>query len=207
MAANIYSQDLHGRRIRVLVLSSVQPARENEALRGDLRVVSLDRRFEPPTFEALSYVWGEDAASPPRRLTCSGVDIPITQNCYDAIRTLHCHFGIRTLWVDAICINQVNTGEKEHQIPLMRDIYSKARRVYIWLGNATPGSIHAFDWIAREAAFSTVLMGARFKPFPAVMLPSEVLKAARLIPIFIRTLRNIPVVRVSETDSSQENGT
>lgn len=28
------------------------------------------------------------------------------------------------LWVDMICINQIDVGEKASQIPLMRDIYT-----------------------------------------------------------------------------------
>jgi hypothetical protein len=38
------------------------------------------------------------------------------------------------VWVDAICINQTDDLEKEHQIDLMRDIYSSAREVIMWLG-------------------------------------------------------------------------
>jgi hypothetical protein len=78
--------------------------------------------------------------------------------------------------------------EKEHQIPLMRDIYGSARRVFIWLGNGTKESDEAFTWITRESAFDSVLGVAMFKPFPAIMLPSEMLKAVRLIPLWIGKL-------------------
>jgi hypothetical protein len=185
--ASLYSQDLRGRRIRLLDLSSVLPG-EQEPLQGNLRVVSLDRGYMPPTYEALSYVWGEDSDSLSRHISCSGVEIPITRNCYDALRTLHRHFGVRSIWVDAICINQDNVEEKEHQIPLMRDIYGSARRVFIWLGNGTKESDEAFTWITRESAFDSVLGVAMFKPFPAIMLPSEMLKAVRLIPLWIGKL-------------------
>ena len=32
-------------------------------------------------------------------------------------------------------IDQLNNKEKEHQVPLMKEIYSKSVRVIIWLGN------------------------------------------------------------------------
>jgi hypothetical protein len=40
----------------------------------------------------------------------------------------------RTLWVDALCINQVDLDEKRHQIALMPGIYTKASTVIMWLG-------------------------------------------------------------------------
>jgi hypothetical protein len=185
--ARLYSQDLHGRCIRLLDLSSVLPG-EKEPLQGDLRVISLDRGYWTPTYEALSYVWGEDSDSPSRHISCSDVKIPITRNCYEALRTLHRHFGVRSIWVDAICINQDNVEEKEHQIPLMGDIFGGARRVFIWLGNGTRESDEAFTWITRESTFDSVFAAAMFKPFPAIMLPSEVLRAIRLMPLLIGKL-------------------
>ena len=186
-SASLYSQDLHGRRIRLLDLSSVVPGKD-EPLKGDLRIVSLDRKLINPNYEALSYVWGKDTDSPSRSLSCSGIHIPITQNCDDALRTLHRHFGVRTIWADAICINQDNAEEKEHQIPLMKDIYGGAIRVFIWLGNGTRDSDEALEWAARESASESVLVEARFKAFPAIMLPAEVLRAMRLIPLVIGKL-------------------
>jgi hypothetical protein len=43
------------------------------------------------------------------------------------------------LWVDAICIYQQDEVEKVHQVSIMRDIYSGAEDVLIWLG---PSSLH-----------------------------------------------------------------
>ena len=39
------------------------------------------------------------------------------------------------LWIDALCIDQTNDSERSHQVQLMRDIYSKAGRVIVWLGD------------------------------------------------------------------------
>jgi hypothetical protein len=41
----------------------------------------------------------------------------------------------RTVWIDAICINQEDDEEKAFQVPLMRSIYSKAKRVVVWPGD------------------------------------------------------------------------
>lgn len=176
------NQMLEDRCIRILHLSAVDAGRSNSPLRGALKFSSLDNN---PTFAALSYNWGPDAADPLQHIICSGRTIPITQNCYDALSTLHRKFNIRTIWVDAICINQDDDLEKGAQIPLMRDIYGKASRVYIWLGNGTKESNLAIEWMRYAAKDVSVLLGARFKAFPGLMAPRELLKAWRLIPVLI----------------------
>jgi len=39
------------------------------------------------------------------------------------------------LWIDAICIDQTNTQERNVQVGLMREIYSVAQRTIIYLGS------------------------------------------------------------------------
>jgi Heterokaryon incompatibility protein (HET) len=38
------------------------------------------------------------------------------------------------IWIDAICINQKDIGEKNVQVPLMGEIYASAACVIVWLG-------------------------------------------------------------------------
>jgi hypothetical protein len=49
--------------------------------------------------------------------------------------------------VDAICINQEDIPERNHQITLMRDIYESARQTVVWLGEAADDSGLAFQLI------------------------------------------------------------
>ncbi|KAK4500255.1 hypothetical protein PRZ48_008444 [Zasmidium cellare] len=42
------------------------------------------------------------------------------------------------VWVDALCINQADLDERSRQVSLMKQIFSRAESVYIWLGMA-PG--------------------------------------------------------------------
>jgi hypothetical protein len=184
-SAGLYSrEDLCGRCIRFLDLSTTD-AGKDESLQDDLRFVSLDSN---PFYEALSYAWGSDADAPSRQIICSDMRISITKNCYDALSTLRRSFKVRAIWVDAICINQYDDEEKGHQIPLMHDIYGKTKRVFIWLGNGTGESDEAFDWVLHASKYVSVLLGTRFKDFPANITPKEVLKAIRLIPLFFGKL-------------------
>ncbi|KAI1365824.1 heterokaryon incompatibility protein-domain-containing protein [Xylaria arbuscula] len=87
--------------------------------------------------EALSYVWG--TADSKRNITVSQQSYPdqpftVTENLYDILRGLRHPHCIRTIWIDAICIDQSNPEERNHQVRLMRYIYSHAQRVIIWLG-------------------------------------------------------------------------
>lgn len=38
-----------------------------------------------------------------------------------------------TIWIDAICINQQEIKKRNHQVTMMRDIYSKAAAVRVWI--------------------------------------------------------------------------
>jgi hypothetical protein len=71
----------------------------------------------------------------------------VTQNLYTALLRLQDHSCSRIIWVDAICIDQANEKEKEYQIPLVAEIYAKASRVVVWLGEAEADSDRALEAI------------------------------------------------------------
>jgi len=50
-------------------------------------------------------------------------------------------------WYDALCINQADTGERGQQVLRMAQIYSKATRVLVWLGETTDNSHRALESI------------------------------------------------------------
>jgi hypothetical protein len=43
-------------------------------------------------------------------------------------------FGVRYIWVDQLSINQASENELATQITLMRIIYERAWKIFIWLG-------------------------------------------------------------------------
>ncbi|KAF2829866.1 hypothetical protein CC86DRAFT_272032, partial [Ophiobolus disseminans] len=84
------------------------------------------------SFEALSYVWGDLLS--PRTVKISGYNVEITQPLHVAFQNLRDSDETRTLWVDQVCINQLDDIEKSHQVSLMRTIYRKCTQCVIWLG-------------------------------------------------------------------------
>lgn len=109
---------------------------------------------DAPGFEALSYVWGD--AGRVHSMQVGNSCIPVTANLLDALSYVRSRKETRTLWVDAVCINQDNLYERSHQVQQMRDIYAKALRVLIWLGPSTEHSevgMKALEHLVRAKPF------------------------------------------------------
>lgn len=71
----------------------------------------------------------------------------LKNNLYIALRRLRLPARPVVLWVDAICIDQDNATEKEEQVARMVEIYSRASRVVIWLGEDDDRSRSAMEFI------------------------------------------------------------
>jgi Heterokaryon incompatibility protein (HET) len=128
-----YSRLSHNKNIRLLRLLS---NKENqEELRCELFEYSLgisDKATRP--YEALSYCWGSEENL--KSILVDNSSFKITQNLYYALSTLQDDSISRIIWIDAICINQTSDEEKSEQIQYMPEIYAKASRVIVWLGEA-----------------------------------------------------------------------
>lgn len=73
--------------------------------------------------------------------------LAIGENLRAALLTLRHAASTRTMWVDAICINQDDIKERNHQVHIMKKIYSKAESVIVWLGPESKASRAAMDLI------------------------------------------------------------
>lgn len=85
-------------------------------------------------YEALSYTWGSRSDCTPTAV--HGGEMMIRRNLLMALLALRRSDVPLPIWVDAICINQNDLTERNHQVWQMKDIYSKARLVNVWLGDA-----------------------------------------------------------------------
>lgn len=54
--------------------------------------------------------------------------------------------ALRFLWIDAIRINQEDIADRNHQVGLMRQIYSGASEVVVWLGPSDGGTVVTWEW-------------------------------------------------------------
>ncbi|KAI8268418.1 hypothetical protein K4K58_005200 [Colletotrichum sp. SAR11_239] len=133
-----------------------------------------------PDYEALSYVWGD--ASPSEHILIEEHTVPITTNLHSALVHLRHSSEARTLWVDALCIDQSTHGERNQQVMVMGDIYKSAHQVVVWLGEAADDSHLVFEHLKDKSAK---------KSWPNVAKPTPRLRRAWLAlitrPWFFRT--------------------
>jgi hypothetical protein len=124
------------RIIRIVRLKAGKPDRRIECVLETHRLVNAN-------FEALSYVWGVTIR--PYKITVNGHPFYVSYSLFSALRQLRNAGCDRLLWIDAVAINQSDIPEKSSQVQLMRDIYSKASNVIVWLGKGssfTPAAFH-----------------------------------------------------------------
>jgi len=62
----------------------------------------------------------------------------VTTNLWTALLNLRKPDQPCTLWVDAVCIDQANVLERNHQVSVMGKIYRNATRTIVWLGDNYP---------------------------------------------------------------------
>lgn len=77
--------------------------------------------------------------------------LPIKPNLETALKQLrHPNRGYRFLWIDAVCIQQGHGQEKNRQVEMMARIYSEAKNVRVWLGEARDDSASAMEFIREK---------------------------------------------------------
>lgn len=110
----------------------------------ELEIVNLDSL---PNYEAISYTW--DGQECDQTIVCNGRSLLTTMNCIKILEQLATR-SVHRFWMDAICIDQQSENsaqDKRKQLPLMGEIYSRASRVLIWLGEATHESNETFAFL------------------------------------------------------------
>ncbi|KAH8883769.1 hypothetical protein GQ53DRAFT_663217, partial [Thozetella sp. PMI_491] len=95
---------------------------------------------------AVSYVWGNAEFTHNIYCRSAGRYLKITPRVDVMLRQLRVE-TVERIWIDAICLNQEDTAEKNVQVPLMGEIYHQARNVHIWLGPADPQITKAFKFL------------------------------------------------------------
>lgn len=111
-------------------LVTVLPGKDSETIRTERKDIPLT---ETPGYKALPYTWGSLSVDL-QRIECNGVDFVITKNLFDALLRFRDGSEPRTMWIDALCINQGSVTECTQQISIMVEIYSQAEEVLMWLG-------------------------------------------------------------------------
>jgi hypothetical protein len=143
--------DVKSNEIRLLTVLSASSSKPYE-LHCSLVHVSLNRN---PVYHALSYAWRDDALFSEAENCSPQVEVFINEDRFSVGRNLAAALKERQsqryrnipIWIDAICINQKETSERNSQILRMRDIYARASQVTVWLGPEKRNSSKAIEFI------------------------------------------------------------
>ena len=108
----------------------------------------------PPTYEALSYVWGPQEN--PRDIHVGLQSLAVTRNLAELLPYLRYSDKPRTLWIDAICVNQKDLKERSRQVGRMANLYRLADRVVVWLGPEKNDSSYAVRLLEELSSKVTV---------------------------------------------------
>jgi hypothetical protein len=76
----------------------------------------------------------------------NGSPFPVTRTIRDAVRRIRSNVGLRTIWLDAISVNQSNLQEKSNQAGLLREVFSRAKNVLMCVGEPEDLSISDPDY-------------------------------------------------------------
>ncbi|KAI0185306.1 heterokaryon incompatibility protein-domain-containing protein [Xylaria flabelliformis] len=104
---------------------------------------------ETCSYEALSYCWGPIDTSQVIYINQQG--FRVSAALFRAIHHLRPREKSRTVWIDAICVNQSDLVERSSQVLLMQQIYSKAASVIVWLGKPVQGLSRTFSDVRKES--------------------------------------------------------
>ncbi|CAA9956733.1 HET domain containing protein [Pyrenophora teres f. maculata] len=131
-------------------LFEIIPEPEYSPLKANLVVCDLD---DKPSYIALSYTWDKDGVG--KHIQIDGTSFIVGASLWNFLQQYRKKEYLKTcceeepqksvpLWIDAICIDQANIPERNHQVSLMRDVYTGAVSVIVWLGLAQKNEELAF---------------------------------------------------------------
>ncbi|KAI0205611.1 heterokaryon incompatibility protein-domain-containing protein [Astrocystis sublimbata] len=101
-----------------------------------IRITITNTRFTEveKKYEAISWTWGDGTSPKSVIIADDDTELQVSSNCYNVLRYLRDPVETRTLWLDAICIDQSNDEERYWQIMIMDSIYMLAKQTVAFLG-------------------------------------------------------------------------
>lgn len=117
-------------------LVTVLPTSTADDIQLSIETVALSKFGNK--YDAISYTWG-DAKSGLHVIRIGNRRLKVRENIWRFLKHVSSNGNANgtRLWIDSICIDQKNNCEKNEQVGMMGRIFQNARRVLIWLGEAS----------------------------------------------------------------------
>lgn len=138
----------------IRVLTVFECDNEDDDIECHLAEIPLSEvNGEGQGYTALSYAWGDLKFT--HEIWLGDQRFLIGANLDAAIRHLRRRDRPIRLWIDAVCINQGDVIEKNHQVQQMCNIFSAASETIIWLGvGGGNTSVAAWNFLERHSSWA-----------------------------------------------------
>jgi len=141
--------DAARQEIRLLILKKA--AKISDDIHCELRTTSLAKRPRP-IYHTVSYVWDDEHDK--RVVYLYERRIRITASAEQVLRRFRWREFDRILWIDALCINQIDIAERSQQVAIMHEIFTECARNLTWLGEddgSMPQTTMALNAVYQDA--------------------------------------------------------
>jgi hypothetical protein len=130
--------DLTKQQIRLVAIKPTSSS--GNGIECDMHVFDANNA---PYYVTLSYTWGPP--SPTKTILVNGKHFTVRQNLYDFLLAFRDDLSnVQYIWIDQLCISQAHTGERNHQVRMMSQIYSRCLHVIIWLAADSLAAVSLF---------------------------------------------------------------
>ena len=139
----------HSRDFRLVRLEPKPSKSTHPSITCEFFHYSLDKA---PSYSTLSYAWASPDLDKEESAMCADSSTILIQPNLSA--WIHTH-GIslashgHLFWIDQLCIDQSNISERGTQVGLMKEIYAKSSKLFVWLGTGSEESTLALETIDR----------------------------------------------------------
>jgi hypothetical protein len=135
-----YDRPLAGNSFRLLVLD---PGKLGSTITGHIQEFDLS---DPPAYIALRHVWGPEPAL--HRVYINNTAKMIKPNLFHALGRIRALQKVQfRIWIDSLCINQLDDTERNAQVKRMSQVFNNADAVFIWLGEEDTTSKNAIELV------------------------------------------------------------
>ena len=138
-----HQYDKIDRTEQLIRVVEVLPGPSNGIISCRLRHTALESNYI-----CLSYTWG--SSQKPHQILINGRVFFVGTNLYCFLRVANLTRSRIPIWIDAICINQDDPRERNHQVEMMGQIYRGAKQVLVWLGEGSGKSEELLHLIGQE---------------------------------------------------------
>ncbi len=135
-------------------LLQLQPGEPDDLVRCKFSCRYLD---ESLCYTALSYTWGKSKAD--RKILINNSPFYVRDNLWQFLLQARRRSTFSFIWIDAVCIDQNSVFERNHQVGLMKEIYSKVRSKW---GQNWPRLLTS--WIGKHRSYMAWNAGWNYGP-------------------------------------------